>query len=186
MVHITFQLLHPTDFNYQRAITPKDRANAIKQVFNNPNVLSIYCDTSVVYGQPIAGLSALYVGCGYSMIKSKKINTAYMNKTAYLELKAVRFSIENLDKVVGQYNDLSCNPTMVIIYSDMVHVEKFIYSDIASKAYMREIVFEIKELLEQLPSNLTVEVKYLGNRNVHRIFHQAAHFSARTVIVKDK
>ncbi|SDJ79473.1 hypothetical protein [Paenibacillus naphthalenovorans] len=59
------------------------------------------------------------------------------------------------------------------------------YSDGAGKkAYMRELIAEMNELLESLSDDLNVTVRYIGNQKNQNIFHKASHNSARRAIGK--
>ncbi|MGO4542316.1 hypothetical protein [Paenibacillus sp. 2TAB19] len=156
----------------------------LNQILYNRKIVNAYCDSSNCLGQSIIGLSACYVGCGMTFVESKKIYTQYINKSLYAELLAVKFTLETLPMIIEEYKRYSHNPMKVNVFSDVHVIENFIYKGAGKKAYMRELVVEIFDLIETLSSELSVCVRYLGKQKKYNIYHNACHNGARMVIGK--
>jgi len=157
----------------------------LNEILHHQNEVTVYCDCSVCLGHPLVGLSACFVGCGSTHVESQKVYTKYIGKTMYAEFLAVKFAIEMLPKMLEKYGKYSYNPTKITVFSDSQVIGDFIYAGAGRKDYMKEVVTEIRGLLESLPDDLDVKVEYIGEHKKQSIFHKASHNAARKAIGKD-
>jgi len=184
LIAVKSRMIHLKPSKYPLSRISDDRIEELNQILHNSEEITIYCDCSVIHGHPIVGLSACFVGCGSTILESRKIYSVYINKTIYLEFRAVRFALENLPRILEEYKKMSFSPSRVLIYSDTQVIEDFVYNGAGKKAYMREVIAEIRSLLDSLPENLNVQIRYLGEHKKQNIFYKASHNSARKVIGK--
>jgi ribonuclease HI len=155
----------------------------MKRYLHNNEIISVFCDCSVLPDNPRIGIAYSMVGDSQFTLRSRASTINYLNTNVYAEIKALSFALETIPKLLDKYRTLLRRPKKVHIYSDLNIIETLING--GGKAEIREAVEELKILRDKFIVSMSfdLEIGYMDEERNKNVYYKAAHNAARKVVL---
>ncbi|MCU6795150.1 hypothetical protein OB236_23875 [Paenibacillus sp. WQ 127069] len=155
----------------------------MKRYLHNNEIISVFCDCSVLPDNPRVGLAFTMVGDHQFTLRSRAKTIPYLNTNVYAEIKALSFALETIPKLLDSYRTRLRRPKKVHIYSDLNVIETLING--GGNQEIREAIQELKILRDQFVASMPfeLEIGYMDEERIKNIYYKAAHNAARKVVL---